>query len=140
MLCIDNKNLEVIKQSVRVGNFTNNGDKGYNINIQLLFINTNTNEKGYINLDAGFEKNNDIGVFTNREYKGIPFDGEDNQFISFEVYDTEKFLDNEIKSKIKLKLKNKLENKIEVFFELNDELIKIKYDGYLDIDSNKTKD
>lgn len=140
MLYIDNKNLEVIEQKIFVGTFINHGDNGYNINIQLSFINIDTNEKGYINLDAGFEKNNDISAFTKREYNGIPFDGNDNQFIFFEVFDTEKFLDTEIESKIILKIKNILEDKIEVHFELNDELIKIKYDGYLGIDFCTTKE
>lgn len=140
MLYIDNKNLEVTKQSIRVGNFINYGDSGYNINIQLSFINIDTNEKGYINLDAGFEKNDDIRVFTNKEYNGVPFDSNDNQFIFFEVFDTYKFLDTEIESKIILKVKNILESKIKVFFELNDELIKVKYDGYLDIDFHTTKE
>lgn len=140
MLYIDNKNLEVTKQNIRVGNFINNGNEGYNINIQLSFINIDTNEKGYINLDAGFEKRNDIAAFTNREYNGIPFDSNNHQFIFFEVFDTEKFLDTEIKSKIILKIKNMFKDKIKVNFELNDELIKIKYDGYLDIDFHTTKE
>lgn len=88
----------------------------------------------------GVEKDNDIRVFTNKEYNGVPFDSNNNQFIFFEVFDTEKFLDNEFESKIILKIKNILEGKIEVFFELDDELIKIKYDGCLDIDFCSTKE
>lgn len=85
-----------------------------------------------MNLDAGFEKSNDIKVFLNREYNGIPFEN-DNQFIYFEVFDTEKFLDTEIESKIMIKFEDLKDNKVKVFFELNDELIKIEFDGYLDI-------
>lgn len=91
MLYIDNKKIEIIEQIIYVGEFTKNGNKGYNINIQLLFINIESNEKGYINLDVGFEKNNDIKSFLNREYNGIPFDSNDNQFIFIEVFDTERF-------------------------------------------------
>lgn len=140
MLYIDNKKIKLIKQEILVGEFINNNNKGYNINISLLFININNNEKGYINLDAGFEKNNDINFFLNKEYYGTPFKNEDNQFIFFEVFDTEKFLDTEIESKIKICLKERNRNQIKVFFELNDELIKIKYDGYLNINFNKTKE
>ena len=49
------------------------------------------------------------------------------------MFDTEKFLDTEIESKIIIRLEDIKDNKAKVFFELNDELIKIKFDGYLDV-------
>ena len=58
-------------------------------------------KKGYINLDAGFEKENNINNFLNKDYNEVPF--ENNIF--FETFDTEKFLDTEIESNIVLKLK-----------------------------------
>lgn len=131
MFYIDNKSLKITKQEVHIGKFTNNGNEGYNVCIKLKFINDD-NINGYLNLDAGFGKNNGISFFSNREYKGIPFDN-DNQFIYFEVFDTEKFLDTEIESEIIIKFGGIKDNKVKAFFELNDELIKIKYDGYLDI-------
>ena len=76
----------------------------------------------------GFEKNNDIHCFLNKEYDGLPFEDD----IFFEVFDTEKFLDTEIESKISIKLKRIINNKVEAFFEINDDLIKIKFDGLLD--------
>ncbi len=136
MLYIDNKNIEVLEQKIFVGPYTKNGIKGYNINIKLTFINIDNKEKGYINLDAGFEKDNNINCFLNKNYNGVPF--ENNIF--FEVFDTEKFLDTEIESNIILKIKELKDNKIETFFELNDELIKIKYDGFLVLDFRKMKD
>ncbi len=87
-------------------------------------------EKGYINLEAGFEKDSNINIFLNKEYSEIPFEND----VFFEVYDTEKFLDTEIESNIVLKLKEIHDNKVETFFELNDELIKIKYDGFLNLE------
>ena len=136
MLYIDNKNIEVLEQKIFVGTYTKNGIKGYNINIKLTFINIDNKEKGYINLDAGFEKDNNINCFLNKNYNGVPF--ENNIF--FEVFDTEKFLDTEIESNIILKIKELKDNKIETFFELNDELIKIKYDGFLVLGFRKMKD
>lgn len=131
MLSIDNKKLKVTKQEIFVGNIINNGIKGYDAWITLEFINED-NVKGYLNLDVGYEKSNDINVFLNREYNGIPF-FDDDQFICFEVFDTEKFLDTEIESNIVIKFEDIKGNKVKVSFELNDELIKIKYTGYLDI-------
>lgn len=131
MLSIDNKKLKVTKQEIFVGNIINNGLDGYDVGLTLEFINED-NVKGYLNLDVGYEKSNDINVFLNREYNGIPF-FDDDQFIYFEVFDTEKFLDTEIESNIVIKFEDIKDNKVKVSFELNDELIKIKYTGYLDI-------
>ena len=131
MLYIDDKDLRIIKQEIHVGKFINHGDEGFNICIGLKFVN-NDNTNGYLNLDAGFEKNSNIQTFINKEYNGIPFEN-DNQFIYFEVFYTEKFLDTEIESKIIIRVEDIKDNKAKVFFELNDELIKIKFDGYLDV-------
>lgn len=131
MLSIDNKKLKVTKQEIFVGNIINNGLDGNDVGLTLEFINED-NVKGYLNLDVGYEKSNDINVFLNREYNGIPF-FDDDQFIYFEVFDTEKFLDTEIESNIVIKFEDIKDNKVKVSFELNDELIKIKYTGYLDI-------
>lgn len=136
MLSIDNKKLKVTKQEIFVGNIINNGLDGYDVGLTLEFINED-NVKGYLNLDVGYEKSNDINVFLNREYNGIPF-FDDDQFIYFEVFDTEKFLDTEIESNIVIKFEDIKDNKVKVSFKLNDELIKIKYTGYLDIVNNAT--
>lgn len=129
MLYIDNKRIDIIEQKIFVGTYTKNGNKGHNINIQLTFINIDNKERGYINLNAGFEKDDDINCFLNKNYNEIPFEND----IFFEVFDTEKFLDTEIESNIILKIKDKKDNKIETSFELNDKLIKIKYNGLLDL-------
>lgn len=139
MLYIDDKKLEITKQEIFVGKFTNNGEEGSSINITLSFINAITKEKGYINVCAGFEKEKSINYFLNKEFSGVPF-ANDFPFIFFEVFDTEKFLDTEIDSKITIKIKDIKDGKIETTFELDDELIRIKYDGYLDINTAKMKD
>lgn len=131
MLSIDNKKLKVTKKEIFVGNIINNDLDGYDVGLTLEFINED-NVKGYLNLDVGYEKSNDINVFLNREYNGIPF-FDDDQFIYFEVFDTEKFLDTEIESNIVIKFEDIKDNKVKVSFELNDELINIKYTGYLGI-------
>ena len=130
MLVIDDKEFEITESEIKVGGLTVIGDKGYDITIGLKF---SYNEKsGYLHLDAGFEKNNDIKTFVNREYVGIPFEN-DNQYMYFEIFDTEKFLDTQIESEITLKISEIFDNKVRVTFELNDEFIKVKYDGYMEI-------
>lgn len=88
MLYINDKNMKITNKKIHVGKFTNNVDEGFNICIGLKFVN-NDNINGYLNLDVGFEKTNDINAFLNKEYNGIPFEN-DNKFICFEVFDTEK--------------------------------------------------
>ena len=135
MLYIDDKQIEVGEQKVFAGKYIKNGNKGYNINIQLSFINIDNKEKGYINLDAGFEKDNNIRCFLNKNYNEVPFEND----IVFEIFDTEKFLDTEIENNIMLKIKGIKDNKVETAFELNDKLIKIKYNGFLDFDFRHIK-
>ncbi len=72
----------------------------------------------------------------NKNYNEVPFEND----IFFEVFDTEKFLDTEIESNIILKIKEIKDNKVEIFFELNDELIKIRYSGFLNLDFRPTKE
>lgn len=125
----------IIEKRIKIGNFVNNGIKGYAINIHLKFNNKENNKVGYLNLSAGFEKVNDFSSFINREYRGIPFafNRKDNLIIAFEIFDTKKFIDTEIQSEVTLKLGDIFDNKIETIFEVNDEIIKINFQGDLDI-------
>ena len=131
MLKINQNKMNLLKQTIKIGEFTKNGIKGYDININLIF--ENNNKKGYLNLSAGFENNN-ITSFINKEYRGIPFDGNVNNEINFfEVFDTEKFFDTEIENEIKLTIENIVDNKIKVIIILNDDLANIRFNGFIDI-------
>ncbi len=130
MLYINDKKFTITKKQIKVVKFNNGGINGFCIRILLEF--NHNNKKGYLDIDAGFEKSNNIENFINREYIGVPFD-DDDQYIDLEVFDTEKFLATEIESEIILKIKNMIDNKIVVSLELNDKLINIKFEGTLDI-------
>ena len=54
----------------------------------------------------------------------------------FEVFDMVKFLDSEIESEIRIKINDIKDGKINVNFEVDDDLIKIKYDGNLMVVNN----
>lgn len=131
MFKIDNKNLELTTEEIFVGDAILNKVNGYFLGIELKFINKDTKEKGYINLDVDFNLSNDIEAFTNKEYEGINFEQE--PYVFFEVYDTEKFLDSEIDTPIIIKIGDKEGNKINTSFEVKHELINIYYEGKLDI-------
>lgn len=128
MLCIDNKEFLITKKQVKVSEFIVNGENGFNLDIKLEFSYEERN--GYLNLSVGYEKDDDINNFLNREYVGIPFESDIN---FFEVYDTNKFLDTEIESEIIVKLENIKNNEISTFIQVNDELIYIMYEGELDM-------
>lgn len=131
MLYIDNKKLQIIKQTISAGNYSKNEEEGYNINIHLSFINIETKVKGYLDLDVGFENDSNINNFLNKKYKGNIFQFDDDIYL--EVFDMEKFLDSEIESDIIVELKDKIDNKIETILIVEDDLIKIKYTGFLNI-------
>lgn len=132
MLKINKKKMNLLKQTVKIEKFTKNGIKGYDININLIF--ENNSKKGYLNLSAGFENNNIITSFINKKYRGIPFDGNANNEINFfEIFDTEKFYDTEIENEIKLIIENIVDNKIKVIIVLNDNLINISFNDFLDM-------
>lgn len=139
MLYIDNKNIKVIEQKIYVMKYNRDGNKGYSVNIYLFFTNTDTKKNGYINLSAGFAKEDNITYFLNREYNGINgmLFGDD---IFFEGFDTEEYFDTGIESNIVIKLKEIKDNKVKTYFEVDDELIKVKFDGFLNLDFIKTKD
>lgn len=130
MFKIDNIDYKLISKEIFIGRFKNNGVDGYNINICLKFKNEE-DVSGYLNLSAGFEYNNDISLFLNRTFEGIPYDN-DKQYIYFECFDTNKFLDTEIESNIYLELSDIKNNKIRVIIRLDDELLNIIFNDYLD--------
>ena len=61
---------------------------------------------------------------------------EKHLFLYFEVFDTVKFLDSEIECEIRIKINDIKDGKINVNFEVDDDLIKIKYDGSLMVVNN----
>ena len=131
MLIIDNKEFEVTKKEIKLSKYTLNRVDGYAISIHLNF--NYNNKKGYLNLEAGHEKNNDIKVFINREYIGEPFRGDSKSINFFEVFDTDRFIDSEIESDIILKIDDIAYDKLHASFLVNDSIIKIKFEDYLDI-------
>ena len=135
MFCIDDKKIELTEQKVFVGDYVREGYNGYNLCISLKFFNSDTGESGYLNLDVGFDSQNSIDHFTNKEYRGVPFYIDNKNDIFLELFDTEKFLDTEIEGEIIVNVLTIENDKLKVMFGVNDELIKIMYDGYLDIES-----
>ena len=73
MLVIDGKEYEVRLEEVKVGNFRLNGVEGHDVCLFLEFYDEN-DVNGYINLNGGFELEEDIfeGEQKNRIYWKFP--------------------------------------------------------------------
>ena len=132
MLLIDGREFKVTEETAFLGTISYNKVNGYNIRFELRFIDGKMN--GYINLDTGFEKEKDINLFLNKEYSGLNFDG--YPFIYFEVFDMIKFFVFVFECEIRIKINDIKDGKINVNFEVDDDLIKIKYDGSLMVVNN----
>lgn len=127
MLEINGVKCEITSQKVFIGTFNKSGENGYNLCIQIEFYNS---EIGYINLDVGYEKENNINLFANKEYIN-----DDCTF--YEIYDNWLY-GNGFNSIVKIN--DIKDNQVNVSFELSDELMSIKFNGYLVIDNNITKE
>ena len=93
-------------------------------------IETNDN-KGYISFYVDFFKNNDFKNIENKKYIQIPT--ELNSKISMiEIFDTKNFIDF-IDSDVIVEFGKIIDNQIEMNFNIEDKLIKLEYQGMLDI-------
>ena len=123
MLLINNKECELTQEDISFCYFTNRKILGYGLEVALKF--TINNKQGYIDLTFGYEVTDDVKLFINREYQGIPY--YDN--ITIEVFDTINYYDTRIESNITIKTYDIKDNKLHLSFDVNDELINISYDG-----------
>ena len=119
--CISKKEIKVIKSIV-------NKSEEFGIEINVNFTINNIN--GYFTLNFAHQNNNDINTFINKTYKGNWYSG--NGDILLEIYDTNNFYASEIMEDITIKLSYK-HGKIHALITLNDEIIKLIYDDYLNL-------
>lgn len=124
MLIIDGKEYKINEEVAYVGKHICNNVKGYNINFEISF--NDGEDKGYLYLNVGFEKEKDINLFLNKKFTGFNF-GE-YPFMFLEVCHTKKYLDSEIESEITVEIKDLTDEKIGVSINVDDDLIKIKYE------------
>ena len=127
MLKIDGKEYNVTLEEISVARLYYNGIEGYHIKLFLEFFDEN-HVNGYIHLNGGYEAENDICYFLNREFKGFNFDGDEGN-IWLELFDTTKYLDSDIESEIKFRVGDMVDDVIDVSIEIHDELINIEYIG-----------
>ena len=128
MFNINNRNVELVSQKILVQEVIFNKVPGYGLFICFNFVNKDTNEKGYININIGYKQIDDISIFVNREYRE-----DDPGVMLIEAYDTEVFTCLDLCGSVSIKLGNVEDNKIKVNINIDDD-IKMTFDGYLDIE------
>ena len=114
MFKLDEKNIELISNKISIKGNNLNSNNGYGLFICIDFINKDTNEKGYLNINVGYEEQNDITLFENKEYHE-----DDLSYMLVEVYDTEKFLCLDLTNPIIVKIGTVENNKIKAFIDID---------------------
>lgn len=126
MLRINNKEYKVISTEIEFVNSKYNKEDYYSVLISIKL-----NYKGYIKLYIDKFKEKDFKSIENKKYVDIPTNL-DSKINMIEIFDTEKFIDF-IDSEVIVEFNNIIDDKIETKIFINDDNIKLDYQGLLDI-------
>ena len=129
MLKINNNEYKVLSSEVKYVDATYNKLKGYSI-LVTLDIELN-NIKGYISFYVDFFDVKDFKNIENRKYVELPTEL-DSKITMIEIFDTINFIDF-IDSKVNLEFGIINNNHIKMNLSINDDLIKLEYQGLLNI-------
>ncbi len=129
MLKINNNEYKVLSSEIKFVNATNNNIKGYSILISLDIEYNNI--KGYIAFYVDFFDNMDFKNIENKRYEELPTNL-DSKIEMIEIFDTKEFIDF-VDSIVKLEFGCIQNNRIKMSLNINDENIKLDYQGELDI-------
>ena len=129
MLLINDKEYKVLSSQIKYVDAVYNKIKGYSILISLdIELN---NIKGYISFYVDFFTNDDFKNIENKKYKELPTNL-DSKITMIEIFDTYKFIDF-IDSIVILEFKTIENGQIEGKLNINDETIKLIYNGKFNI-------
>src|SRR5574344_2724675 len=129
MLKINNEEYKILSSEIKYANATHNKINGYSILVSLDM--EHNNQKGYISFYVDFFDNNDIKNIENKTYKELLTELY-SKIDSIEIFDTNNFIDF-IDSYVIVEFGKITDNKIEMKFNINDKLIRLEYQGMLDI-------
>lgn len=132
MLYINNQEYKILTSEIRYVDSTIYKTKGYSILVEITFIHNNI--KGYICFYVDFFDNKDFKNIENKTYIELPTNMH-AKIDMIEIYDTENFIDF-IDSEVKVIFGNIIDNEIETEIYIDDEYIKVKYNGKLKLNYN----
>lgn len=129
MLKINDEEYKIISKNVELKNSTQNKIKGYSL---LVSINIEKNNiKGYIKFYVDFIKEKNISYYENKTYHELPTELSSKISI-LEIFDTLNFIDF-IDSEVQLEFGDIKNNKIKMKLNINDKLIKVNLDDFMNI-------
>lgn len=129
MLKINNNEYKVLSSEVKYVDATYNKLKGYSILVSLdIELN---NIKGYISFYVDFFDVKDFKNIENRKYVELPTEL-DSKITMIEIFDTINFIDF-IDSEVNLEFGIINNNHIKMNLSINDDLIKLEYQGLLNV-------
>ena len=129
MLRINNNEYKVLNSEVKYVNATHNTKKGYSILVSLDIEFNNI--KGYVSFYVDFFENNDFKNIENRKYVELPTEL-DSKITMVEIFDTNDFIDF-IDSEVILEFGDIDNDKIKMVLSINDKLVKLEYQGLLNV-------
>ena len=132
MLYINNQEYQLLSNEIRCVECYGNNIKGYSALVEITFIHDNI--KGYICFYVDFFDNKNFNNIENKTYIELPTELE-TKIDMIEIYDTKTFIDF-IDSEVKVIFGNIIDNKIETEIYIDDEYIKVKYNGKLKLNYN----
>ncbi len=129
MLRINDKEYKILTSEIKYASSIVNNQKGFTILVNIDLEKEGI--KGYISFYVDYFKEKNIKNIENKKYIDLPT--ELNSKISMiEIFDTKNFIDF-IDSEISVEFGKVIGNKIETKIFINDELIKVEYQGLMDI-------
>ena len=129
MLKINDKEYKILTSEIKYASSTVNNQKGFTVLVNIDLEKDNI--KGYISFYVDYFKEKTIKNIENKKYIDLPT--ELNSKISMiEIFDTKNFIDF-IDSEVTVEFGRVIDDKIETKIFINDELIKVEYQGLMDI-------
>ena len=129
MLRINDKEYKILTSEIKYASSIVNNQKGFTILVNIDLEKEGI--KGYISFYVDYFKEKNIKNIENKKYIDLPT--ELNSKISMiEIFDTKNFIDF-IDSEITVEFGRVIGDKIEAKIFINDELIKVEYQGLMNI-------
>lgn len=129
MLKINNNEYKILFSEIKYVPATYNTKKGYSVLVSLDIELNDT--KGYISFYVDFFDTKDFKNIEYRKYNEVPTKL-DSKIAMIEIFDTHNFIDF-IDSEVKLEFGKIENNQIKVQLVIDDKLIKIEYNDFLNI-------
>lgn len=130
MLKINDLDYSVLESTIKFIDATHHTTKGYSV---LVSLDISLNDvSGYISFYVDFFNEKDIKLIENKTYVENLSDL-DSKILMLEIYDTFQFVDF-VDNEMKVEFGSIEEDKIGINLSINDESIKLEYDGLLSIE------